>query len=55
MELRGITLQIFQQFFVLTDFDTFKGVLHLLPQITIFLLYRKIINIFLKNNICMIL
>ena len=33
----------------------FKGVLHLLPQKTpklaCFVLYRKIINIFLKNNI----
>ena len=36
----------------------FKGILHLLPQIAqklaCFVLYLKIINIFLKNNICIL-
>ena len=36
----------------------FKGVLHLLPQkapnLACFVLYLKIINIFLKNNICIL-
>ena len=35
-----------------------KGVLHLLPQkapkLACFVLYLKIINIFLKNNICIL-
>ena len=29
-----------------------KGVLHLLPQLACFAIYLKIINIFLKNSIC---
>ena len=39
-------------------FNAFKGVLHLLPQkalkLACFVLYLKTINIFLKNNICIL-
>ena len=39
-------------------FQTLKGVLHLLPpkapKLACFVLYLKIINIFLKNNICIL-
>ena len=38
--------------------EYFKGVLHLLPQkapkLACFVLYLKIINIFWKNNICIL-
>ena len=32
----------------------FKGVLHLLPKISCFVLYLKIINNFLKNKVCIL-
>ena len=35
-------------------FLLFKGVLHLQPQISMFVLYLKIVNTFLKNNICIL-
>ena len=40
------------------DWQVVKGVLHLLlqkdPKLACFVLYLKIINIFLKNNVCIL-
>ena len=38
----------------LGNWSGLKGVLHLLPKLTFFVLYLKIINTFMKNNICIL-
>ena len=52
---RRIGLGVKQQYYFVY---AFKGALHLLPQnapkLACFVLYLKIINIFLKNNICIL-